>query len=190
MIKKHLKWTIGFALLATAFVANAPLIPDAAAQIQATGTNKTELDTKAPVTVSKDVDISADELEANLRKDIVVFVGNVLIRQEDLTLNSDRVTVFYQNVDGEKSSISRIDASGSVKLTTKSESITATWGIYDFIEKIITLGGRVILKREDGEIKGTRLIYNLDSGLITIEGSPKNKGRVEGQFTLPDKKSD
>lgn len=148
----------------------------------------TELETKTPVNVSKEVDISSDELEANLRKDIVVFVGNVVVKQKGLTLNSDRVTVFYQTKKGEKSAINRIDASGSVKLTTKSETIRATWGIYDFIEKIITLGGKVVLKRHDGELTGKRLVYNLDTGLITIDGENRKKGRVKGQFKLPEKK--
>lgn len=157
------------------------------AQAQVTASTKTELDTKTPVNVSKDVDISADEMEANLRKDIVIFVGNVVVTQKDLALNSDRVTVFYQNSDEDKSSITRIDASGSVKLTTKTETIHSTWGIYDFTDKIITLGGRVILKRSDGEIRGRRLIYNLETGLISIESDPKGTGRVKGQFKLPKK---
>lgn len=157
------------------------------AKAQVTATTGTEIDTKTPVNVSKDVDISADELEANLRKDIVVFVGNVVVNQRDLVLNSDRITVFYHKGENEKSSINRIDASGSVKLTTLTETIHSTWGIYDFTDKIITLGGKVILKRSDGEIKGKRLVYNLDTGLITIDGDPNDKGRVKGQFTLPEK---
>lgn len=159
------------------------LFPAFRAEAQVTATTET----KAPVNISKDVSISADELEANLRKDIVVFVGNVLVHQNDLTLNSDRITVFYQDGDNKNSSISRIDASGSVKLTTLTETITATWGIYDFTDKIITLGGKVTLKRNDGEIKGKRLVYNLETGLITLDGNPKDKGRVKGQFTLPEK---
>ncbi|MCF6195309.1 MAG: lipopolysaccharide transport periplasmic protein LptA [Emcibacter sp.] len=150
-------------------------------------TANTELDTKTPVNLSKSVDISADELEANLRKDIVIFVGNVVVAQKDLTLNSDRVTVFYQDDKKDGSAINRIDASGSVRLTTKTETIRSTWGIYDFTDKIITLGGKVVLKRKDGEIKGKRLVYNLESGLITIESDPKGDGRVKGQFTLPKK---
>ncbi len=163
------------------------ILPVYWAEAQVTATAETKLDTKAPVDVSKDVSISADELEANLRKDIVIFVGNVLVSQKDLTLNSDRITVFYQKGKNEKSSINRIDASGSVKLTTLTETINATWGIYDFTDKIITLGGKVVLKREDGEINGKRLVYNLDTGLITIDGDPKDKNRVKGQFTLPEK---
>jgi len=157
------------------------------AQAQVSATTATKIDTKTPVNVSKSVDINADEMEASPRKDIVIFVGNVVISQKDLTLNSDRITVFYQKSENGKSSITRIDASGSIKLTTVTETIHATWGIYDFADKIITLGGKVTLKRDDGEIKGKRLVYNLDTGLIIISGSPESKSRVKGQFTLPDK---
>jgi len=157
------------------------------AKAQDTANDITKIDTKEPVNVSKSVSINADELEANIRKDMVVFVGNVVVVQEDMTLKSDRVTVFYKKTEKEKSTITRIDASGSVILTTKSETIHATWGIYDFTDKIITLGGKVVLMRSDGKIKGKRLVYNLKTGLITIEGNPKEDGRVKGQFKLPQK---
>ncbi len=173
--------------MVTLLLAAGLAMPTIWAEAQVTATTKTELETKVPVNISKDVTINADELEANLRKDIVIFIGNVVVQQQELTLNSDRITVFYQKAENEKSSITRIDASGSVLLTTKTETIHATWGIYDFTDKIITLGGKVTLKRSDGEIKGKRLVYNLESGLITIDGNPKNKDRVKGQFTLPEK---
>ncbi len=179
MVNDHIRRGIVIMLLAAGLAS-----PALSAEAQVTA--RTDLETKAPVNVSKDVDISADELEANLRKDIVVFVGNVIVRQKELTLQSDRVTVFYQNPRNDKSSITRIDASGSVTLATRTETIHSTWGIYDFAEKIVTLGGNVVLKRNDGEIKGKRLTYNLDSGLISIEGSPKAKDRVKGQFSLPE----
>lgn len=153
---------------------------------QQQSTEPTQLADPSPVDVSRDVEISADELEANLPKDIVVFVGNVEVRQKELTLNADRVTVFYQSGENVNSAITRIDASGSVLLATGSETIQSTWGIYDFAEKIVTLGGKVVLKRPDGEIKGKRLVYNLETGRISVEGSETDKDRVKGQFTLPD----
>ena len=180
VMNKHMKQVFTIFLLVALLA-----LPGRIAMAQVTA--NTALDTKAPVNLSKSVDISADELEANLRKDIVIFVGNVVVAQKDLTLNSDRVTVFYQKGKKDGSAINRIDASGSVRLTTKTETIHSTWGIYDFTDKIITLGGKVVLKRKDGEIKGKQLVYNLDSGLITIESDPKGNGRVKGQFTLPKK---
>jgi len=148
----------------------------------------------APVDVSSNVDISADDMEANLREDIVVFVGNVLVTQKDLVLKSDRITVFHQGTAGSdiKTTITRIDASGKVELKTPGEKISGTWGIYDIAENIITLGGNVVLEKDTGNIRGKRLQYNLKTGIITFDGDQKDKGRIKGQFKLPkpDKKDD
>jgi len=138
--------------------------------------------------VKEPVDISADRLEVQQKENIAVFSGNVVVTQTDLVLNSDRITVFYESKD-QGSEINRLDASGKVVLKSATEEISSTWGIYDLVERIITLGGNVELKRENGVIKGNRLQLNLDTGLITLASQDKNKSnRVSGQFTAPENK--
>src|SRR5262245_14960624 len=61
------------------------------------------------------VDISADQGEAQDRADRVVFAGNVVVKQEELTLRTARLTVAYSNNNG--IDINRIDASGGVVVT-------------------------------------------------------------------------
>lgn len=153
--------------------------------VQAQVTSK--ITTAAP-DVSKDVYISALDGEANLKKNIAVYIGDVIVKQRDLTLNSDRMTVFFQGDTYKDKTITRFDVSGSVKLTTKNETIESTWGIYDVAEKIVTLGGKVILKSKDGETHSERLIYNLKTGVISMEGSVNDGGRITGTFKLPDNK--
>lgn len=135
--------------------------------------------------VKETVDISADSLEVKQKDNIAVFQNNVLVTQKDMKLTADRITVFYEDGEkGEKSShISRMDASGTVVLTSPTEEIHSSWGIYDLAQKIITLGGNVTLKGGDGVIKGKRLQLNLQTGIISIEGS--GNGRVSGKFTPP-----
>ncbi|MCP5381180.1 MAG: OstA family protein [Kordiimonadaceae bacterium] len=139
--------------------------------------------------VENPVDISADRLEVKQKENIALFTGNVVVTQDDMSLVSDRITVFYQGERDENnsSSISRLDASGNVTLTSPTETIKSTWGVYDFTEKIITLGGNVEFNNSDGQIKSPRLQVNLTTGQITmdggrVEGSPD---RVTGQFTPP-----
>lgn len=131
------------------------------------------------------VDISADSLEVKQKDNIAIFQNNVLVTQKDMKLTADRITVFYEDGEnGEKSShISRMDASGKVVLISPTEEIQSSWGIYDLAEKIITLGGNVTLKSDDGVIKGKRLQLNLETGVIAIEGT--GDGRVSGKFTPP-----
>jgi lipopolysaccharide export system protein LptA len=105
-------------------------------------------------------------------------------------LVSDRITVFYQGDRDENntSSISRLDASGNVVMTSPTETIKSTWGVYDFTEKIITLGGDVQLSNADGQINSPRLQLNLTTGQITMDGGRiegETSSRVTGQFTPP-----
>ncbi|WP_138380624.1 LptA/OstA family protein [Luteithermobacter gelatinilyticus] len=143
--------------------------------------------------VKMPVDISADKLEVRQKENIAVFAGNVMVTQGDMTMTSDRITVFYEpQENGELSSaITRLDSSGNVVLKSPTEEITSTWGVYDLSERIITLGGKVVLKREDGVLQGKRLQLNIDTGTISIEGAvtgETGENRVKGQFTIPDKK--
>ena len=140
--------------------------------------------------VENPVDISADRLEVKQKENIALFTGNVVVTQSDLSLVSDRITVFYQGErdKNNSSSISRLDASGNVVLTSPTETIKSTWGVYDFSEKIITLGGNVELINEERQITSPRLQVNLATGLITMEGGRVEGGqsdRVSGQFTPP-----
>lgn len=140
--------------------------------------------------VENPVDISADRLEVKQQENIALFTGNVVVSQSDMSLVSDRITVFYQGdrQENSTSSISRLDASGNVVMTSPTETIRSTWGVYDFAEKIITLGGEVELSNADGQINSPRLQLNLTTGQITMDGGRVEGGipsRVTGQFTPP-----
>lgn len=139
--------------------------------------------------VENPVDISADRLEVKQKENIALFTGNVVVSQSDMSLVSDRITVFYlgDRAENSSSSISRLDASGNVVMTSPTETIKSTWGVYDFAEKIITLGGNVEFNNADGQIRSPRLQVNLTTGQITMDGGRVEGGqnRVSGQFTPP-----
>ncbi|MDG1996272.1 MAG: LptA/OstA family protein [Emcibacteraceae bacterium] len=141
--------------------------------------------------VDNPVDISADRLEVKQKENIAFFTGNVVVTQSDMSLVSDRITVFYEGEreEGNTSSISRLDASGNVVMTSQTETIRSTWGVYDLAEKIITLGGQVVFNNAEGQITSPRLQVNLETGQITMDGGladDDNTGRVTGQFTPPE----
>lgn len=138
--------------------------------------------------VENPVDISADRLEVKQKENIAFFTGNVVVTQSDMSLVSDRITVFYEEdrEENNSSSISRLDASGNVTLTSPTETIRSTWGVYDFEERIITLGGKVEFNNAEGQLTSPRLQINLSTGQITMDGGRvegNESGRVSGQFT-------
>lgn len=134
------------------------------------------------------VDISADRGEAQDRADRVVFAGNVIVKQQELTLRTARLTVAYSSKGG-GIDIDRIDASGGVVVTSPSETARGEFAVYDLNEGLITMVGNVRLERGGSFLNGGRLTIDLDSGRAVMDGGlrgvTQGGGRVTGRFTVP-----
>jgi lipopolysaccharide export system protein LptA len=137
------------------------------------------------------IDVAADRIEVQDRADRAVFAGNVKVRQEELALDTARLTVAYSSGGGIQ--IRRLDASGGVVVRSPSETARGDFGIYDLDRKLITLIGAVQLNREGSRINGSRLVIDLDSGRAVIDGGApgvgQSGGRVTGRFTVPQKRT-
>jgi len=133
------------------------------------------------------VDVSAQRIEVQDRADRVIFAGDVHIRQADLTLDGQRVTVAYSSGGGIQ--IERMDVSGNVVVRSPSETARGDFGIYDVDRRLITLLGDVQLTRGQSRVNGGRLVIDLDSGRAVIDGGApgvgSSGGRVTGHFTVP-----
>ena len=133
------------------------------------------------------VDVNADRIEVQDRADRAMFVGNVHVRQAELTLDTQRLTVAYSSNGGVQ--IRRLDAAGGVTVHSPSETAKGDFGIYDLDRKLITLIGNVQLNRDQNQVNGARLVIDLDSGRAVVDGGPpgvnQSGGRVTGHFTVP-----
>jgi lipopolysaccharide export system protein LptA len=136
------------------------------------------------------IDLTADRLEVQERADRAIFAGNVRVKQDELTLDTSRLTVAYSSSGGVQ--IKRLDASGGVTVRSPSETARGSFGIYDLDRKLITLVGNVVLQRQGSQLTGQRLVIDLDSGRAVIDGGPagvgQRGGRVTGHFTVPQRR--
>lgn len=134
------------------------------------------------------VDWTADRIDVEDKANRAILTGNVVAKQAELTLTAARITAAYTRNPGVK--VQRLDATGGVVVRSPSETARGEYGIYDLDRKIITLVGNVTLSRCDGTINGGRLVYDLGSGRVVMDGSgPSRTGRVSGSFTVPKKSS-
>ena len=133
------------------------------------------------------VDVTADRIEVQDRADRAMFAGNVHVKQAELSLDTERLTVAYSSANGVQ--IRRLDAAGGVVVRSPSETAKGDFGIYDLDRKLITLIGAVQLNRGQNQVNGSRLVIDLDSGRAVIDGGPpgvnQSGGRVTGHFTVP-----
>ena len=142
------------------------------------------------------VDVSADRIEVQERADRAVFSGNVHVKQEELTLDTARLTIAYssggQSGGGQAGGgvqIRRLDAAGGVTVNSPSETAKGDFGVYDLDRKLITVIGNVMLTRQGSKVMGSRLVIDLNSGRAVIDGGApgvgQSGGRVTGRFTVP-----
>ncbi len=133
------------------------------------------------------VDFAADRIELQDRADRAVLSGNVDVTQGDMRLKADRVTIAYNGADHNQ--VNRMDASGGVMLTSRTETARAQFGIYDLKTRLVTMIGGVVLQRPgQGETRGNRMVLNLNTGFATLDGGAVaggKGGRVSGRFTPP-----
>lgn len=139
------------------------------------------------------VDVAADRAEAQDRADRAVFAGNVVVKQENLTLQTARLTLAYSNAGGGVD-IDRIDASGGVVITSPSETARGDFAVYDLDKGLITIVGNVRLERGGSYLSGGRMTLDLNTGRAVMDGglrgvNQNGGGRVTGRFTVPPKKS-
>ena len=136
------------------------------------------------------VDVDADRIEVQDRADRAIFAGNVHVRQAELTMDTERLTIAYSSSDGIQ--IQRLDASGGVVVRSPSETARGNFGIYDLNKRLITLVGDVQLTREGSRVSGSRLVIDLETGRAVIDGGApgvgQRGGRVTGHFTVPKRK--
>ena len=157
---------------------------------------QTRHDTNAPI------DFGADQIELQDRANRAVLSGNVSVKQAEMTLNAQRMTVAYTGeVVGGNPQVSRLDASGGVTVRRPAQTARSQYAIYDLNRRLITMVGNVQLTQGGSNtVNGGRLTINLDTGRATIDGSavaggarPGNvvespRGRVTGTFSVPDRK--
>lgn len=109
-----------------------------------------------------------------------VFTGNVVAKNADITLTSDRVVALYGA--GGASSIRTFEATGHVKIVTKDQTATGARAIYDPGTSLLTLTGDVVVTSKAGRVKSTRLVVDLRRKTSVFSGG-KSSGRVTGVFS-------
>ncbi len=119
------------------------------------------------------IDVTSDSVEANQRQNTVTFKGNVIVKQEDISLYANTIVVYY-NPDTKK--LKQIVASGNVRVIQLDRRATGQKAIFQQEENKVTLEGEAVLREGDNVIRGERVVYYVDEGRSVVESG--KGGRV------------
>ena len=124
------------------------------------------------------VDVSADRLEADDKAQTLVFSGNAVANQDDVTIHGDLLTVKYT---GEKREIETVVAEGSVRITQGTRVATGEKAVLYHVEERIVLTGSPKVSDGDNFVHGQEITLYLNDQRSVVTGGAG--GRVNAVFT-------
>ncbi len=124
------------------------------------------------------IDITSDTVEASQKENSVTFKGNVVAKQEDITLYANTVVVYY-NPDTKK--LKEIIAVGNVRIVQLDRRATGQKASFQQDANKVTLEGDAVLREGENVIRGERIIYYVDEERSVVEGG--KGGRVTTTIT-------
>ncbi len=139
------------------------------------------------------VQIEAASLEVRDKSKMATFSGNVQVVQGDTTMKCQKLVVFYGEEVGIAQStnpppkpaadapknpqnIRRIEARGGVTVVTKDQSASGDLGVYDLLQKTITLTGNVVVSQGQNVIHGEKVIVDTVTGNARVESGSQGGG--------------
>ena len=126
----------------------------------------------------KEINITADSLEVDDSRNTATFRGNVKVVQGDVTLNTAILKVDYiESANGSSQEIDQMEASGSVVVSSGSNTLTGDRALFEMLRQFITVTGNVVISQGDNVLRGSKLVINLIENTTHLEG-----GRVQGSF--------
>ena len=123
---------------------------------------------------SKPITIKADDLKADNKGKTAIFTGRVVARQEDVTIYSDKLIIFYGDGQDE---VDNIEAIGSVRILQTSRVGTGGHALYENREGKITLTINPKVTQDKDSVTGKVIIYYLDEERSEVVGG--ENARVE-----------
>lgn len=139
------------------------------------------------------IEIEASELQVEDQNKIAIFLGDVVVIQGETRLDSQRLKVFYDGqgdaggsaqtqagVAGQQE-ISRLEADGGVRITSKDQTATGDTASFDMAREVMVLTGReVVLTQGENVVVGNHLTVNLKTGQANLRAKQSASSGQEG----------
>ncbi len=119
------------------------------------------------------IEITSDSVEADQKQNIVTFKGNVVAKQEDVTVYGNTMVVYY---DPATKKMKEVVVLGNVRIVQLDRRATSQRATFYQDENKVVLDGDAVLREGESVIRGERVTYYGDEQRALVE--PGKGGRV------------
>ncbi len=116
--------------------------------------------------------ITSNWMEADRKKNTVIYKGQVVAVQADITMKSDKLTAYYEP---DMKQLKEVVAEGNVHVTQADRVATGTKGMLNGEAQTITLTGNPVVRQGNSEVSGTRIIFFIEEDRAVAEGGAQQR---------------
>lgn len=121
--------------------------------------------------------ITSDRMEAHQKDKTILFLGHVVVRQDDLVITGAKMTVYGAASEKDKNAddsmmqkIDRIEVEGDVKITQREKIATSDKAIFYHQEQKVVLMGNPMVSQGQDVVRGRLITLYLAQGKSVVEG--------------------
>jgi lipopolysaccharide export system protein LptA len=140
-----------------------------------------------PTAIKNDspVHVASDRMEVKYKDNVILFEGHVIVKQDNLTITGNRMTVYItqppkkESTNGSEKDLSkenmadridRIEVEGDVKISQEDKIATADKSIYYQKEQKIVLMGHPTVSQGKDVLRGRLITLYLSEERSVVEG--------------------
>jgi lipopolysaccharide export system protein LptA len=121
----------------------------------------------------KPIFVSSDRMEMDRQKNILIYLGQVVVIQADMTMRSDKLTTYF---DPDLQQMKEAIAEGKrVQVTQGDRVATGTKAVFDGVAQTITMTGNPVMRQGNSEVSGERIIYFMTEDRAIVESGKTNR---------------
>jgi lipopolysaccharide export system protein LptA len=121
----------------------------------------------------KPIFVSSDRMEMDRQKNVLIYIGRVVVVQDDMTMRSDKLTTYF---DPDLQQMKEAIAEGKrVQVTQGDRVATGTKAVFDGVAQTITMTGNPVMRQGNSEVSGERIIYFMTEDRAIVESGKTNR---------------
>lgn len=121
---------------------------------------------------NKLIDIKSDQLHTDNKNRTATFVSKVVARQDDLTVYSDKLIVYYAEGSGE---VEKLEADGNVRIVQGNSLGTGGHAVYDLKTGKITLTINPKVQKEKDFVVGDVIVHDVEREQSVVTSAPNKR---------------
>ncbi len=121
--------------------------------------------------------ITSQQLEADNKNQLIIFTGNVVAKQGEMTIYADVTHVYYEKKE-EGNEVREIVATGNVKIQQADQVATGQKAVFINSEQKIILTGQPKVWQGKDMVSGEKIIVLLEEDKSFVESGPDRRVEV------------